>query len=145
MFGVAVPGIVHSQDSQGYETVTEERLETPETANWLSYRGNYAGWGYSGLDQIDVSNVGDLAPVWSFSTGVGSGHEAPPIVNDGMMFVTTPQNQLLALDAASGDLVWLYRHELPEDLGRLPQHEPGCRALRRPRLHGHTGRAGPRF
>lgn len=116
MFGVAVPGIVHSQDSQGYETVTEERLETPETANWLSYRGNYAGWGYSGLDQIDVSNVGDLAPVWSFSTGVGSGHEAPPIVNDGMMFVTTPQNQLLALDAASGDLVWLYRHELPEDL-----------------------------
>lgn len=113
MFGVAVPGIVHSQ---GYETVTEERLETPETANWLSYRGNYAGWGYSGLDQIDVSNVGDLAPVWSFSTGVGSGHEAPPIVNDGMMFVTTPQNQLLALDAASGDLVWLYRHELPEDL-----------------------------
>ncbi len=113
MFGVAVPGIVHSQS---YETVTEERLETPETANWLSYRGNYAGWGYSGLDQIDVSNVGDLAPVWSFSTGVGSGHEAPPIVNDGMMFVTTPQNQLLALDAASGDLVWLYRHELPEDL-----------------------------
>ena len=113
MLGVAVPGVVHSQ---GYETVTEERLESPEAANWLSYRGNYAGWGYSGLDQIDVSNVGDLAPVWSFSTGVGSGHEAPPVVNDGMMFVTTPQNQLLALDAASGDLVWLYRHELPEDL-----------------------------
>ena len=113
MLGVAAPGAVHSQ---GYGTVTEERLEAPEAANWLSYRGNYAGWGYSELDQIDVSNVGGLAPVWSFSTGVGSGHEAPPIVNDGMMFVTTPENQLLALNAASGDLVWLYRHELPDDL-----------------------------
>lgn len=101
---------------QSYEAVTDERLQNPEPESWLSYRGNYGGWGYSPLDQIDSSNVENLVPVWSFSTGVGSGHEAPPIVNDGRMFVTTPRNQLFALDAQSGDLQWLYQHELPEDL-----------------------------
>ena len=101
---------------QSYEPVTDARLLNPEPENWLSYRGNYSGWGYSPLDQIDRANVEDLVPVWSFSTGVVSGHEAPPIVNDGRMFVTTPRNQLFALDARGGDLIWRYQHELPEDL-----------------------------
>ena len=110
---ISGPGLA---GAQSYAPVTAARLEAPEADNWLSYRGNYAGWGYSPLDRIDASNVSDLVPVWSFSTGVGSGHEAPPIINDGMMFVTTPGNQLLALDAVTGDLVWRYQHELPEDL-----------------------------
>ena len=33
-------------------------------------RGNYAGWSYSPLDQINTSNVKNLVPVWSVSTGV---------------------------------------------------------------------------
>ncbi|HBD98713.1 MAG TPA: PQQ-dependent dehydrogenase, methanol/ethanol family, partial [Gemmatimonadetes bacterium] len=74
------------------------------------------GWGYSPLDQIDADNVADLVPVWSFSTGVNSGHEAPAIVNDGVMFVTTPGNQVIAIDARTGDLIWLYEHEIPEDV-----------------------------
>ena len=44
----------------------------------------------------------DLMPVWTFSTGVTEAHEAPPIVNNGVMFVATPQGQVLALDAKSG-------------------------------------------
>ena len=101
---------------QSYRPVTDDRLLSPEPENWLSYRRNYSGWGYSPLDQIDVSNVQDLVPVWAFSTGVGSGHESPPVVNDGVMFVTTPDNHLLALDAREGELLWRYEHELPEDL-----------------------------
>ena len=54
--------------------------------------------------------------MWSFSTGVNSGHEAPAIVNDGVMFVTTPGNQVIAIDARTGDLIWLYEHEMPEDV-----------------------------
>ncbi|MEE2669561.1 MAG: methanol/ethanol family PQQ-dependent dehydrogenase [Gemmatimonadota bacterium] len=100
---------------QLYRPVTDERLLSPEPENWLSYRGTYNGWGYSPLDQIDVSNVQDLVPVWTFSTGAGGGHESPPIVNDGIMFVTTPGNQVLALDVRTGDLLWRYRHELPLD------------------------------
>ena len=111
---------------QSYEEVTAERLLNPESENWLSYRGNYSGWGYSPLDQIDTSNVSELSPVWSFSTGVGGGHEAPPIVNDGIMFVTTPRNQLFALDARSGDLLWRYQHELPEDLVALHNTNRGA-------------------
>ena len=104
------------QGTGEYRPVTQERLENPEPENWLSYRATYDGWGYSPLYQIDADNVADLVPVWSFSTGVNSGHEAPPVVNDGVMFVTTPGNQVIAIDASTGDLLWLYEHEMPEDV-----------------------------
>src|ERR1700742_4983375 len=73
-----------------YAPVTDARLANPEPANWLMTRGNYKGWSYSSLDQINTGNVRNLVPVWSISTGVDSGHESPPIVNNGMMFVSTP-------------------------------------------------------
>ena len=110
---------------QSYTPVTSERLLDPEPHNWLMYRRTYDGWGYSPLDQITSQNVANLEPVWSFSTGVQQGHEAPPIVNDGTMFVTTPQNQVFALDAATGDLLWRYTRELPEDLVQLHQTNRG--------------------
>ena len=99
-----------------YTPVTGARLATPEPANWLFYRGTLDGWGYSPLDQIDATNVQNLAPVWTFSTGVTGGHESPPIVNDGVMFITTPRNLVYALDARTGELLWRYQHELPENL-----------------------------
>lgn len=102
-----------------YKAVTQERLENPEPGNWLMFRGNYAGWGYSPLDQITAENVKELVPVWSLSTGQAEAHQAPPIVNNGVMFVTTPNNVALAIDAKSGDLLWRYERELPEDLVQL--------------------------
>jgi len=108
-----------AQESKGYRAVTNERLLHPEPENWLMYRGTYDSWGYSPLDQITTKNVEKLVPVWTFSTGVAEGHQAPPIVNDGVMFITTPQDQVLALDAKKGDLLWRYQRELPEDLSQL--------------------------
>ncbi|MDA0823874.1 MAG: methanol/ethanol family PQQ-dependent dehydrogenase [Proteobacteria bacterium] len=102
-----------------YSSVSKQRLDNPEDANWLMYRRTYDGWGYSPLDQITPENVKSLRPVWSYSTGVREGHQAPPLVNDGKMFVSTPENQVLALDAASGDLLWRYVRELPDDLLQL--------------------------
>lgn len=99
--------------AQDYNPVSDARLLAPEAHNWLSYRGTLDGWGYSELDQIDADNVSELQPVWSFSTGVTGGHEAPPIVNDGIMYITTPENLVYALDAATGDLIWRYQHDLP--------------------------------
>ncbi|MEQ8409464.1 MAG: PQQ-dependent dehydrogenase, methanol/ethanol family [Gammaproteobacteria bacterium] len=99
-----------------YTTVTDARLNNPEPENWLSYRGNLEGWGYSSLDEINADNVNELQPVWTYSTGVVGGHESPPIVNNGVMFITTPANELLAIDAASGDALWSYRHNLPDNL-----------------------------
>ena len=82
------PGIAQ-QSAKSYRVVTDERLKEPEPENWLFYRGTYNGWGYSPLEQINSENIGSLVPVWAFSTGVNGGHEAVPIVNDGIMFVTT--------------------------------------------------------
>jgi alcohol dehydrogenase (cytochrome c) len=97
---VPVPPIL-----QKYKTVTAERLKKPEDGDWLMVRRTYDGWGYSPLDQITPSNVARLQPVWIFATGVTSGHEAAPIVNNGVMFVATPGNQVIAIDARTGGLL----------------------------------------
>ena len=126
---VLAPAILAAQSPMSYTAVTEQRLLNPEPNNWLMYRGNYAGWGYSPLDQITPTNVKNLVPVWSFSTGVNEGHQAPPIVNNGVMFVTTPQSQVFALNARTGDLIWRYKKELPEDLLQLHPTNRGVALL----------------
>jgi alcohol dehydrogenase (cytochrome c) len=112
-------GALGTAYSAEYSTVTDARLANPEPENWLMTRGNYQGWSYSPLDQINTGNVKNLVPVWTISTGVDSGHEAPPIVNNGIMFVSTPYSQVMALDAASGTLLWRYKRKLPEGFAAL--------------------------
>ncbi len=109
------PAIPPAYDGE-YDPVTDERLLDPEPGNWLMYKRTYDLQGFSPLDQINADNVADLEPVWTFSTGVNDGHEAPPIVNDGIMFVTGAFNTLFALDARNGDLIWEYRRDLAEDV-----------------------------
>ncbi len=111
--------VTRAAEPAPYSAVTAERLTHPEPGNWLMYRRTYDSWGYSPLKQIDTGNVAQLKPLWSFSTGVEEGHQAPPIVNDGVMFITTPRDQVLALDARTGNLLWRYRRELPADLFQL--------------------------
>jgi alcohol dehydrogenase (cytochrome c) len=101
---------------KNYKPVTSDRLKKPEDGDWLTVRRTYDGWGYSPLQQITPANVGRLQPAWVFSTGVTNGHEAPPMVNNGVMFVATPGNQVLAIDAKSGALLWRYKRPLPEDV-----------------------------
>ena len=60
---------------------------------------NYAGFRFSGLDQINDGNANNLQVAWTFSVGVLRGQEAAPIVADNTMFVVTPYpNILYALD-----------------------------------------------
>ena len=110
--------VVMSQETPHYRPVTDARLVAAEPEDWLMYRRTYDSWGYTPLDQITTGNVADLVPVWSFSTGVNSGHQAPPIVNAGVMFVTTPESQVIALDARTGEQLWRYRRQLPDDIRR---------------------------
>ena len=117
---VAAVGVVTppptAQQNSGYEPVTDAELRNPPPEDWLMYRRTYNGWGYSPLDEITTGNVAELRPIWSFATGLTDGHESPPIVNDGAMFITTPQNNVLALDARTGDMRWRYVRVLPEKL-----------------------------
>jgi alcohol dehydrogenase (cytochrome c) len=102
-----------------YRPVTAERLLKPEDGEWLMMRRTFEGWGYSPLAQITPQNVQHLEPVWVASTGMNNGHEAIPVVNGGVMFVSTPGSQVLALDVKSGRVFWRYIRELPEDV-RFP-------------------------
>src|SRR5215469_7433571 len=98
---------------RNYQPVTWDRLKNPEADNWLMIRRTYDGWGYSPLNQITTQNVSRLQPVWGFSTGETKVHESAPIVNNGVMFVSTPNNQVIAIDAKTGDVLWRYRRTRP--------------------------------
>jgi alcohol dehydrogenase (cytochrome c) len=126
---LAAIGIAHAQGPnppapvpailKSYRPVTAERLKKPEAQNWLMIRGTYDGWGYSPLDQLTPANVARLEPVWMMATGMERGHEAAPIVNNGVMFVSTPGNQVIAIDARTGQLLWRYRNPPPPDMINL--------------------------
>lgn len=110
------PPATLAQEDDPYRPVTEARLVDPEAADWLMYRRTYNGWGYSPLSQVTTGNVSELVPVWSLSTGLRPGHESPPLVNGRFMFLTTPRNNVLAVDARTGELIWRYARQLPDDL-----------------------------
>ena len=105
---------------QNYPAVTAERLTRPDDGDWLMLRRTYDGWGYSPLKQITAQNVSRLRPVWVMSTGMTNAQEAPPIVNGGVMFVATAYNQVIAIDARAGTVLWRYRSPLPSDVRGKP-------------------------
>jgi len=98
---------------QNYPAVTFDRLKNPEPGNWLMIRRTYNGWGYSPLTDITPANVKQLKLVWTFATGQTRVHEAAPIINNGVMFVSTPDDQVIALDARTGNLLWRYHRVRP--------------------------------
>ena len=104
----ALPLLAAHAAPAAYSPVTDARLSNPEPSNWLQYRGNYAGWGYSPLDKVSSKNVDKLTLAWAFATGQTDGHQSPPVVNNGYMFVTTPGSQVIALDAKTGEELWRY-------------------------------------
>jgi outer membrane protein assembly factor BamB len=105
--------------STGYATVTDERLQYPADGDWLLYRRTYDGFGYSPLKQITAKNAANLSLAWSLSTDQVDAHETTPIVNRGRMFITTPQNNIIALDARTGTELWRYAKKYPEGLFQL--------------------------
>src|ERR1700732_5215816 len=94
---------------KNYQPVTAGRLLKPEDGNWPMIRRTYDGWGYSPLDQVTPANVARLKLVWSSTTGEGRAHESAPVVNNGVVFVTTPFNQVIAFDGATRTILWRYR------------------------------------
>ncbi len=110
---------------QSYKPVTAERLKKPDDGDWLTVRRTYDGWGYSPLEQLTPGNVTRLQPVWVFATGERSGHQAPPMVNNGVMFVATPGNQVIALDAKTGAQLWRYRRPLSDEVIQLHRTSRG--------------------
>ncbi len=79
---------------------------------WLMYGHDYTNDRYSALDQINTSNVSQLVPRWIFQTGIVASFENTPVVYRGIMYVTTANNHLFALNARTGRMIWRYDHKL---------------------------------
>ena len=95
--------------------VTDALLADPPPEDWLSWRRTRNGHGYSPLDQVTRDNVAGLQLEWSIAVRPGN-HQTTPLVHDGVMFLASPGNVVQAIDAATGDVIWVYRARLPEDV-----------------------------
>jgi len=100
--------------------VTSQRLEraASEARNWMTYGGGYDNQRYSGLGQITRDNVKKLNQVWVVQNQVPGAWESNPLVVDGIMYVTQRPNDVMALDAKSGRLFWIY-HWAPDPGARV--------------------------
>ena len=100
------------------ELVTDEALVRADEfgADWLMYSRNYSGHRFSPLDQVDTGNVDDLVPQWAFSLGALGAQESTPVVHRGVMYVTSNAAALHAIAADTGELLWSFDSEPPEDV-----------------------------
>src|SRR6266566_10158882 len=91
------PGILASQVSFDRILGAEK-----EPQNWLTYSGTTLSQRYSLLNQITPENVKNLELQWVFQARSLEKFEATPLVVDGVMYTVQAQNDVIALDAASG-------------------------------------------
>src|SRR5215467_3006801 len=98
--------------------VTYERLlhADQEPGNWLMYSSTYNSWRYSRLAQIDTGNVARLKVKWLYQMRTVNKVESTPLVVDGIMYVTRPENDIIALDAETGRALWTYEYRNPARL-----------------------------
>ncbi len=87
---------------------------------WGTHGGDLYNRRFSELDQINLDTIGDLKPEWVTSLGSSldmkfSG-EATPIVEDGVMYIASGEDDVLALDAVTGEKIWEYRPEIEQKL-----------------------------
>ena len=109
------PAAAHAQAPADFVPVTDAMLQDPDPDDWLMWRRTLDTWGYSPLDQIDRGNVGDIRMVWTRALGPGL-QQGTPLVYDGVMYMPNPRDVIQAIDAVTGDLIWEYRRDRPDDL-----------------------------
>ena len=82
--------------------------------NWLMVGRDYTNQRWSPLAQVTSANVQGLKLSWMYQTGISrlGSFETSPVVVDGVMYVTTPYNTAMAVDARSGKEIWRYEHKL---------------------------------
>lgn len=91
-----------------------DELQNPSPENWPSFGRNLEMWRYSPLDQINTGNVDNLRMAWSLSIGSLDDAQFSPVVYDGIMYIPG-SDMVTAIDAATGDLEWVYETALHEN------------------------------
>ena len=111
---VLVAAATMSLNGQGLPVTFERLLNSDkELGNWLMYSRTYNGWRFSPLDQINTENVKRLKVKWLFQGRHQEKFETTPLVVDGIMYLTRPENDIFALDAETGRTLWTYSHRNP--------------------------------
>jgi glucose dehydrogenase len=82
-----------------------------EPQNWLTYSGDYNGRRHSLLKQITPSNARELTLKWVYQSRSLDKNETTPLVVDGTMFTVQSPNDVVALNAATGKVIWQYYHQ----------------------------------
>ncbi|MCB1918259.1 MAG: PQQ-binding-like beta-propeller repeat protein, partial [Rhodocyclaceae bacterium] len=81
--------------------------------NWPQYHRSFNAWRYSPLAEVDTSNVADLKVAWIHQPGdITHGLQATPIVIDGVLYYVSANNNVWAVDAATGKTLWHYQPKL---------------------------------
>jgi alcohol dehydrogenase (cytochrome c) len=103
-----------SLGAQGLPVTASRLLKADqEPGNWLMYSNTYNGWRYSRLDQINADNVHRLRVKWLFQGRHQEKFETTPLVVDGIMYLTRPENDIYAIDAETGRTLWTYSYRNP--------------------------------
>jgi alcohol dehydrogenase (cytochrome c) len=109
---VCVLGQAACTTFENSQTQSERMKMAGVESDWPVYGGDLSNTRYSASDQINAGNVQTLHLKWLFQTGVIGSFETTPIVEDGVMYITTPYNHLFAIDARTGEQLWSYEHKL---------------------------------
>src|SRR5271154_4654652 len=104
---------LNAQSPVGYDRLLNA---AKESQNWLIYGGDYFSNRFSGLTQITPTNVKNLNLAWVYQSAVAGSWEATPLVADGIMYVTQRPNDVVALDATTGRVFWIYHHNNAADV-----------------------------
>ena len=92
----------------GYaQNLTNEQILHPSPDSWPLYHGDYSGQRHSHLTQITPQNIKGLTLAWAYQTNQHDQIKSTPIVVDGIMYFTVPDN-VWAVDARSGHMLWHY-------------------------------------
>lgn len=83
---------------------------TPEV--WLTYGGSYDEQRHARLSKINTDNISELGVAWTYPLATSRGVEATPIVVDGVMYVTSAWSVVHALNAKTGEEIWVYDPEV---------------------------------
>jgi alcohol dehydrogenase (cytochrome c) len=114
--------------NRDFAPVTDDVLLKPDPGDWLQWGRTYDWQRFSTLAEVNRGNVHRLQLAWARGMRPGINQNSP-IVHNGVMYLAHATahtaNVIQALDAATGDLIWEYRRELPEDVGKYPLTEQG--------------------
>ncbi|HXZ68243.1 MAG TPA: PQQ-binding-like beta-propeller repeat protein, partial [Alphaproteobacteria bacterium] len=99
---------------KNWTSVSDAMLDAPAPSEWLAWRRSHAAMGFSPLNQINKNNIGDLRLAWALSIPPGT-NEIEPLMHDGVLFVWSYKDNVQALNAATGDELWHYQRQLPDN------------------------------